>query len=197
MFHCYVRSREGRERERVSQAVKQFSLAWIPHRERSHCLGGDVPYIPPSIGGLKKKAASIIYHIYQRSQNSHGWSSIFIINSEKLSHIFFVSKKHGVEPTYLFQTPNQPGVGSGSDHLLVISSGSPNHLPTCTKVNTLHYVTVPLLRNSEGHQKKTVHLKLSPRFFRGDLLLYVCLDCFILFYTDMVKAGFRKLRIEI
>jgi hypothetical protein len=27
--------------------------------------------------------------------------------------------------------------------------------------------------------KKKCYLKLSPRFFRGDLLLYVCLDCSI------------------
>ena len=180
MFHCYVRSREGRERERVSQAVKQFSLAWIPHRERSHCLGGDVPYIPPSIGGLKKRR-------HLSFPKTPMVDLQFSSSSEKNCRIFFVSKKHWVEPTYLFQTPHQPGVGSGSDHLLVISSGSPNHLPTCTKVNTLHYVTVPLLRNSEGHQKKKCYLKLSPRFFRGDLLLYVCLDCSI--YTILYWYG--------
>ena len=86
--------------------------------------------------------------------------------------------------TVAFYSPNQPGVGSGSDHLLVISSGSPNHLPTCTKVNTLHYVTVPLLRNSEGHQKKTVISSYLLDFF---VVIYFSMSVWIgLYYFILV-----------
>ena len=36
---------------------------------------------------------------------------------------------------------------------------SPDHLPTCTEVNTLHYVSVPLLpSNKKEKQQKNGHL---------------------------------------